>query len=90
MSIHLLDATGVFQAAGMIFVSILSRIVGESLYRTEKCDLSDIPPANLRVLIDHAAGLALKAAEDVWNVGPKPKQSQVSGGIKVALWELPD
>ena len=78
------------RAAAVIFVSLLSRYIGECLYRTERCDMTDIPPENIRLLIDHAAKQALIAADDVWNVAPRPKGTVVANGIRLALWELVD
>lgn len=77
------------RVASMIFVSILSRILGEYVFHSEKTDFTDVPPGSLRNIVNYAAEQALAATEPVWHVGPVPKQSAVEElGINVALWEL--
>lgn len=76
------------RAAAILFISILNRYIGELLFHTEKCDLSDVAPAKLRDVVLYAADQAIRASGAVWNVGQKPKVGAVEGGMKVAIWEL--
>lgn len=75
-------------AAAALFTSILSRYVGEFLYRTEKCDMTQVPADKIRDVIVFAAKQALRASESLWNIGTQAKEAKVEGGMKVALWEL--
>lgn len=74
--------------AGIVFVSLLSRIFGEYLFHTERTDFTEIPAERIRHIVDFAAQQALLVADQVWNAGPRPKVAKVEDlGIKVALWE---
>jgi len=75
--------------AGIVFVSLFSRYIGECAYRSKECDICDIPVENVRPLMDRAAKEAWQTARELWTYSAKPGVALTeTTGIRVAIWEL--
>lgn len=77
------------ETATMIFVSLLSRVAGEVVFHSDRCDWSSIPPDVFPHLIAKTAEKSLQSALHVWGRNGAPQKTQEhEWEIDIALWQL--
>lgn len=78
------------EIAAAVFVSLLSRFMGEILYHSDRCDWMSVPPARFPQIIHATAGKSLDLAADLWNkVDGRPRAvREGEWDIDVAVWQL--
>ncbi len=86
---HPID-TKYMEIAGTLFTSLLSRVAGEILYHSNRCDWMSVPPEKFREIIAVTAKKSLDLAADLWNqVDQKPTiAKEQEWDIDLAMWQL--
>jgi hypothetical protein len=75
--------------ARTVFVSVLSRIVGELLLRTRKTYLANVSSRSVGLLLQEVAEKSFRAAERVVRHLPNEGYTEIEGwGIQVVVWQL--
>ena len=78
-----------FETAAMVFVSLMSRVAGDILYHSSRCDWSSIPPPVFRELVGKTAEKSLDKAMDLWKGLPSPQSTKdPEWDICIAAWRL--
>lgn len=77
------------ETASIIFVSLLSRFVGEMVFHSDRCDWTSIPQELFPEIIQRVAEKSLNAASHVWGRTEIPKQVRENEwDMDIALWKL--
>ncbi len=75
------------ELSGTIFVSVLSRVLGNLLVRTQETHLSNISPEKFAALADAVAAEAVRLADRTWKDLHKPAFGVIDRwGIKAVIW----
>ncbi len=85
---HPLDARFI-ETASIIFVSLLSRFVGEMVFHSDRCDWTSVPQELFPDIVRRVAEKSLDAATHVWGRTEKPQQVRENEwDMDIAIWEL--
>lgn len=77
------------ETATIIFVSMLSRVAGELLFHSNKCDWSSVQKNEMQHYIQVTAAKSLDMAQSMWKGLPSPQTARdADWNIDVAMWKM--